>query len=363
MEITESIVRIIEFIFVIGILAFLHEFGHFIISKAFKIEVEEFGFGFPPRLVKLFTWRGTDVTLNWIPFGAFVRPKGENNPEIPGGLAAASPWARLAVLFAGPVFNLLIGAILFSFVFQQTGAPDFSKVQIMEISEPSPAYEAGLLPGDIIANINGENIDSMEKLSTLVRSNLDQEISLSFNRDDVLQTVMLTPRSEYPSDQGPIGVGITNPFEPISIGQAIPYGFMATFEQARQLFLMPGKLASGQVSSEEARVVGPVGLYGIYNNFAERDKEIQETTQSKEPIGLNVLLITAMISVAFGLTNLLPLPALDGGRILFVLPEILFRKRVPAKFENMVHFIGFSALIMLLFFITFQDIFNPVQLP
>ena len=354
---------VLQFILVIGLLAFLHELGHFLASKAFHIEVEEFGFGFPPRLVKLFTWGGTDVTLNWIPFGAFVRPKGENDPEVPGGLAAAPPFARLAVLFAGPLMNLIVGILLFTMVFQQIGAPDTTKVQIISISQPSPAYDAGLQEGDIIASINGTAITSIDQLSSTVRQNLDQEITFSYYRDNEPYTVQLTPRSEYPDDQGPVGIGISNPYKPVSVWQALPSGVMITFEQAKQLFLLPGMLISGQMDSSEARVMGPVGIYSVYKNAHDTDVEIQQESRTEQPLGVNVLWITAVISVAFGLTNLLPLPALDGGRILFVLPEILLRKRVPAKYENMVHFIGFTALIILLFFITFQDIFNPVQLP
>ncbi|HOD05757.1 MAG TPA: site-2 protease family protein, partial [Anaerolineaceae bacterium] len=109
-----SLLRILEFILALGVLVFLHELGHFLVSRFFKIEIEEFGFGFPPRMVKLFKLGGTDFTINWIPFGAFVRPKGENDPEVSGGLASANPWVRLAVLLGGPVMNLLTGVILFT---------------------------------------------------------------------------------------------------------------------------------------------------------------------------------------------------------------------------------------------------------
>jgi regulator of sigma E protease len=358
-----NIILIIEFILVIGVLAFLHELGHFLASKAFKIEVEEFGFGFPPRLVKLFNWGGTDVTLNWIPFGAFVRPKGENDPDVPDGLAAASPIARLCVLLAGPIFNLIVGVILFGLVFTQTGAPDLNRVQIIDVSDASPAFETGLLPGDIVYQINGEEINSINELSTIVRDNLGKEITLSYYRDDVLETVQLTPRVDYPSDQGPVGIGISNPIAPVSLAEAIPYGFLVTFEQARQLVMLPSNLISGAVSSEDARVMGPVGIFTVYKDAHDKDVEMEATPQRNDFAGINVLWLTAVISVAFGLTNLLPLPALDGGRILFVLPEMLIKKRIPAKYENMVHFIGFAALIMAMFYITIQDIFNPVQLP
>jgi regulator of sigma E protease len=358
-----AVLQIVKFILVIGVLAFIHELGHFLLSKAFKIEVEEFGLGFPPRLAKLFKWGETEFTLNWIPFGAFVRPKGENDPEVEGGLAAASPGARLAVLFAGPVFNLVLGIFLFAFLFTQTGAPDFSTVVVDSVNEGAPAYEAGLMPGDIFETIDGEAVNSIDKLSSLVRENLGEEISVTFLRNDEQQTVVMTPRIEYPDDQGPIGVVITNPSRPISIIEAIPYSLQTTYSITVQTLMMPANLIAGRINSEDARVIGIVGMYTVYDNAVSVDQENQPVEQNTPLFGLNEIYFIAMISIAFGLTNLLPIPALDGGRILFVLPEILFKKRVPAKYENMVHFIGFAALIMLMFIITFQDIINPIQLP
>src|SRR5512140_1478113 len=112
-----SSLSLLIFIAVFAGVVFIHEFGHFIVARLLKVEVEEFGFGLPPRMLTLFHWKGTQFTLNWLPIGGFVRPKGENDPSVPGGLAAASPWTRLAVLFAGPTMNLLLGIVVFSVLF------------------------------------------------------------------------------------------------------------------------------------------------------------------------------------------------------------------------------------------------------
>ena len=145
---------IIEFIFVLGLLIFIHELGHFLAAKFFHIEVDEFGFGYPPKLLKLFKMGNTEITLNWIPFGGFVRIRGESDPSVEGGIGAASPWIRVAVLLAGPIMNLILGILLFSILFVQTGSPDFSTVVIADIADNSPAEEIGLLVDDILYKMN-----------------------------------------------------------------------------------------------------------------------------------------------------------------------------------------------------------------
>lgn len=360
-----ALLRILEFIIAFGLLVFLHEFGHYIMAKLFGIEVEEFGFGFPPRLVKLFKFRETEFTLNWIPFGAFVRPKGENDPDVPGGLASASPWARLGVLFGGSAMNLITGIVLFSIVFSQLGAPDTDRVQIMEVATGSPAAQAGIQPDDIVVAVNGEPVNSMEELSTLVRGNLGEEVDITLNRDGQTIETRALARENPPEGQGALGITMSNPVRRINWIQAVPYAAQVTYEQGRQLLTLPFMMLRGQVSPEEGRLVGPKGIYDLYTSVREMDDETPEGgSPASEPlIGLNTLSFLATISIALGYTNLLPIPALDGGRILFVLPEILFRRRIPAQYENMIHLIGFAALILLMIYVTTQDIINPIQLP
>lgn len=353
---------ILEFIVALGFLAFLHELGHFLVAKLFKIEVEEFGFGFPPRLIRLFTLGGTDFTLNWIPFGAFVRPKGENNPEVTGGLAAASPWVRLAVLLGGSFTNLITGVFIFSMIFSQTGAPDPSRVMIIEVNQGSPSAQAGLMQGDIIQEINGQKIDNMEKLSRIVNEYLGEEISITFKRDDVINMVYTVPRPEPPQGEGPLGIVMSNPSVSLAWYQAIPLSVRVTYDQGKQLLLLPVRLILNQIPTEQARIVGPKGMYDIFQQVRSLDIAESSKPTTTSP-AINTLVFLAIISIALGFTNLLPIPALDGGRILFVLPEIILRKRIPAQYENIVHFIGLSILIGLMFYITAQDIINPIVLP
>src|SRR5512141_2151962 len=152
------VLSLLIFVAVFAAVVFIHEFGHFIVARLLKVEVEEFGFGLPPRILTLFNWKGTRFTLNWLPIGGFVRPKGENDPTVVGGLAAANPWTRLAVLVAGPTMNLLLGVLVFSILFLQIGVPDYTQVQIGDVLAGSPAAQAGIQLNDIVLDANGIGI-------------------------------------------------------------------------------------------------------------------------------------------------------------------------------------------------------------
>ena len=355
------ILSIIEFVLALGFLAFLHELGHFLTTRMFGVEVEEFGFGYPPRAVKLFNWGTTEVTLNWIPFGAFVRPKGENDPDVPGGLGSAPAWKRLIVMLGGPVFNLVTGILLFIIVFTQSGAPDPSRVLINGISPDSPAIQAGFQVGDQVLKVNGQDIASMDAVSTLIKASAGKPTTITISRNGQVSQLTVVPRLTPPQGQGPLGVTLNNPLVPITVLQAFPMSLQITGQYISTLLSLPGRLIAGTITPDQSRIVGPVGMFDIFNT--ERNRDIQSASTPSAGPTVNVLQFLAVISVALGFTNLLPLPALDGGRILFLLPELLFKKRVPPRFENMVHAIGMLALILLLVFVTANDIINPVPLP
>jgi regulator of sigma E protease len=361
--VVSTFLKILEFIVAFGLLVFLHELGHYLISKLFNIEVEEFGFGFPPRMIKLFQFRETEVTLNWIPFGAFVRPRGEADPAVPGGLAAANPWARLAVLFGGPMMNLLTGIILFSIIYTQLGAPDTSKVLIIDVNKDSPALAAGIQKDDLILKVNGQAVTGTTELSQMVKANLGKDIQITLLRGtDTIETHAV-PRVNPPAGEGALGITMSNPVNKITWLQSLPYATTVAYEQGRQLLTLPFMLLQGQLSPDQGRLVGPVGIYNIYQVARNRDAQEASAGQVAGELGLNTLGLMATISIALGFTNLLPIPALDGGRILFVLPEILFRRRVPARYENMIHLVGFTLLILLMIYVTTQDVINPIALP
>lgn len=335
-------VQLLEFIAGLAVLIVVHELGHYLAARLLKVEVEEFGLGFPPRLVKLFTFGGTIFSLNSIPLGGFVRIKGENDPEVEGGLAAANPWVRLGVLFAGPFMNLALGVVLSVIFFYSLGEPD--RVLIAAVSEGSPAQIAGLQAGDIILEANGEPIQTQDELHNAIYDNLGVPISLLVQREGQNIDLRVTPRNPPPQD-GAIGIQMGYTTRPTTWDRAIPNGVMATFEYARSVVLLPMRIIQGEVSAEESRPVGYKGMFDIY-------QQIQ-----------NPLWFFMVITLSLGIFNLFPIPALDGGRILFTLPEIIFRRRVPPRYENIIHLVGFAMLILLLIYINLQDFINPIQLP
>ena len=355
-----GLIIFLEFVASLAILIIIHEAGHFVAAKLFKVEVEEFGIGFPPRILSLFKAGGTLFSLNAIPLGGFVRPKGENDPTIEGGLAAAKPLVRIAVFLAGPTANILTAILLYTMIFIRLGAPDparANEVLINAVASNSPASVAGLQAGDIITKVNDQVIDSTDKLHNVVYANLGQELTFTYLRDGQVGEVKLTPRANPPQGEGAIGIVMGTPTISLSPIVALPAGVTATYEHSKALLGVVGNLIHGNLPGGEARLVGYKGMFDIYENVRVTD------ASSGYPAGVSVLSFLTSISISLGLLNLLPVPALDGGRILFVLPELLFRKRIPQKYENVINAIGFTFLLILLLFINLQDFINPIQIP
>lgn len=351
---------LLEFIIALGLLILLHEAGHFFAGLLFKFKIEEFGIGYPPRLFKLFTKNGVDYTVNMIPFGGFTRFKGENDPDEKDGFYEQNKWKRLGVMVAGPAMNVLIGIILFSAVYLNSGKAVTDQVLIQEVQADTPAAAAGLESGDHILEINNIRVDSMEILQTTVSENLGEPLSFVIERDGEEITFSITPREEYPDDQGPLGIVMSNPVEPIGFSESISSAFRMTKYLGEELIKIPSKLIKGEVSIEEVRPVSPKGIYDIYSQV--RTEEAASGVDQKTKL-LDILWFFGIISVSLGYSNLIPIPALDGGRILFLIPELITGKRLPQKLEGMVNLIGFTILMVLMVFVFIQDFTNPIVLP
>ncbi len=349
---------VLQLVVALSVLIILHEFGHFLAARISKVEVEEFGLGYPPRALTLFEISGTKYTLNWLPLGGFVRLKGEVDAETPGGLHTANPWARLFIYSAGPLMNLLVGVLIFAFMYTQTGAPDFTKVEIVGVASGSPAEQAGLQEGDIITNVAGTIVDSQQVLSETIYANLGNNIDLSFRRGEAAYEVSLIPRENPPEGEGAIGIIMSNVTYPVNIVDALPLGAQATYYHTIFLAMIPGEIIRGAIDPGLARPVGYKGIYDAYQYVQQREEPLTDS-----PVSLNVLQFFASISISLGVLNLLPIPALDGGRILFTLPEIIFRRRIPIEWQNVINMISMTALIALFLYINLLDFTNPIQFP
>jgi regulator of sigma E protease len=350
------IVNILQFIGVLASMIILHEVGHFAACRLLGVEVEEFGIGFPPRITKLFTYRGVEYTLNWIPLGGFVKPRGESQPEVEGGLAASKPLVRIGVYLAGPAMNLLAAVVLYAVIFSRLGVPDMSTIEILEVVQNSPAQEAGLLAGDFILSINEKEIESYEELRSEIYAHLGEEIQLDYQREEAILSTALIPRENPPENEGAIGIVMTSPVMEINLFQALPLGFSATYEHSIAVLKLPAALIRGG-SEDVGRPVGYKGMYDIYTGA--KDQQLLPGTSS----AINVLLFLVSVTVSLGVLNMFPIPALDGGRILFVLPELVTGRRVSQKVQNVVNAVGFISVLLLLIYFNILDFTSPVQLP
>lgn len=473
----------IVFVAVFSLVIFVHELGHFVVGRLLKVEVEEFGFGVPPRMWRFwwgkghlifngqrveiphnfnvdFNWRevrnlptqitvnrvddrlilqtidisvdeqvselptndhilvdqngnavepaskmvtkrlhygdepgelrlhggisevspGTQFTINWLPFGGFNRFKGEDNIDDnyvaePGSLPAAKPWARFLILIAGATMNLILGVFVYQIIIAQVGIPNLEQVQIYDVTPGSPAEEAGFRTNDIIYKMNGELVTSDLQMRTLTKENLDTPVEIVLIRDGEEIYTTATPLSSRSAEEGAFGFlpGYAYNEDP-SFVQTFLYGVQMTGYHARELLLLPGRMISGNASPEEGRFIGFKGIFDIFKQSVSADMESRVDTPAPEPTSGSApapqdqsptfftLSMIANLTITLGVFNLLPFPALDGGRIIFLLPELLFRKRVSPQVEGLIHWAGFMLLLGLMFYINVMDFINPVSI-
>jgi regulator of sigma E protease len=367
---TSGFVTLIIFLLALNGMIFLHELGHYLASRWAGVEVEEFGFGLPSKkLLTLFTWQGTEFTVHALPLGGFIRPKGENDPNVAGGLAAANPWKRIVVLFAGPLMNLITAIVVFSLLITFEGVPLPGSVKIDAVTKNSPAEQAGLLAGDILLAINGQSVGEIDSAIALIQANLDTPVELTLSRGGSEMTITATPLSSRQKSEGALGVALTYPTRPATITESISGGFTITGVQAANIVYLPVALIQGAIAPKDARFVGLKGIFDMFDIAVKEDvssrQEVaasQSGAPAQRPTNWTLNLI-GVLSISLGVMNLFPIPALDGGRILFTLPEILFRKRIPVQWENAVNGIAMLLLIGLMLFVNVMDFVNPINLP
>jgi regulator of sigma E protease len=361
----ETILTWLVFILAFGGMVLIHEFGHFIAARLCGIEVEEFGIGLPtPGALTLFTWQGTRFTFNWLPFGGFVRPKGENDPNIEGGLAAASPWKRLIVLFAGPTMNLLAAVLIYSIIFTRVGVPDANRVLVSSVTENSPAAQAGFKTDDIFISGNGQPIHNYDQLRVIVDANNNKPVDFVVDRHGQQVKLTTVPEMNTQANRIMIGVGLGVPFKKsTSPVETVTLGAQYTYYNIRALLALPAQMLRGTLNSDQSRLVGLKGIYDILQQTVSHDVATASAPASTDPIDqpVRTLELIASLSISLGVFNLFPFPALDGGRIIFVLPELIFRRRVSPQVENLIHGMGMAFLLLLMIYINVMDFINPVN--
>ena len=359
-----SILAIFAVVPVLGFLIFIHELGHFLAAKWMGVRVLEFGFGYPPRMIKLFERDGVEYTLNWLPFGGFVRMAGEDGDEDdPHALPNVAPWRRIIVMAAGPAMNLLTAVFIFALL-MMAGVPSLTKdpnslpVEIMSVVPDSPAAQAGLQPGDVIIAINGDPIAGVENVKKVIDQNAGTEVTMVVRRGDEEITVTLRPRlpEEIPPGQGATGVQIqpltsSEDFEVVRYGplEALIGGVQMTWRTIMLMITGLAQLIRGLISPDVPSPEGGVGgLVAIGRITAEVARQGWR----------DLLNLTAFLSINLAILNLLPIPALDGGRIIFALAEMISRRRIPPEKEALIHMAGFILLIGFMIIVTFMDISN-----
>ena len=341
---------ILSFAGVLVVLIIAHEFGHFITARISGVKIDEVGLGFPPRLFSI-KRGGTRYAINALPLGGYVKMAGEEDPKITDSLASKSIAARLLVMGSGSLMNFLLPVLLFSIALMIPRDAVEAQVRVDEVAPSSPAAAAGIEVGDLLLAVNGESVDSVGDLQREIQLKIGRPVTLLVQRGSLTEEVRVVPRWQPPEGQGAIGVAVMNSSativkESYPFWQAIPRGV----ERSIQAFvLFKNAIISMIIGAEPAVIGGPVAIAQLTGEVAEA--------------GLGPLIeFAAFLSINLGIINILPLPALDGGRIVFVLMEWVRRgRRISARTEGKIHMIGFALLITFILAITYQDIIRIIS--
>lgn len=387
-------VALLIFLLILTLVVLIHEAGHFFTAKRFGIKVEEFGFGLPPRLFGI-KWGETLYSINWLPIGGFVKLYGED--EAGSGKIARVPhesptlkekdihraffvkpvWERAAVVVAGVVMNAILAIVIFYTYFLISGfkaelpllgdykffgvhQQNVATIIVGEVAKNSPAEKAGLQPQTQITKINGKKITTVKQFTQAIAVNKGKEITLTWEdlRTRKESTAQMTPRISPPKNQGALGIAFSSLIQTAKLSYETPVEkiFSGVVHPVNLLFYnfdVLGKIIGFSVEKKDASqignaVAGPIGIYSVVG-------DIIQIPNIKDRV-LQLLNLAGFLSISLAFFNVLPIPALDGGRLFFILIEGLTGKKVNQKIEGYAHMIGMVVLLALIAVIAFNDI-------
>lgn len=367
---------LIIFIFVLGLLVFVHEFGHFIVAIKNGVRAEEFGFGFPPRAIGLVktddgwkivfrakptdkNFKNTIYSLNWIPLGGFVKIKGEmgEDAQDADSFIRKKIWQRMLIIFAGVAMNVITAAIFLSIGFG-IGMPQVlddevssfarvrdAEIQIVNVVAGTPAKKAGIESGDIVVSVDGKSFEKMSSLGEYVGSREGAVTKVEIKRGAEILEKEITPQKIEEYNVIGYGIGMVRVGVVSYPWYIAPWeGIKETFFYIKEILRAFGLLLKDLVMGDKISVdlSGPVGIAVLTGKVAR--------------LGVIYLLqFIALLSVNLAIINFLPFPALDGGRLLFLVIEWLRKKPVNQRIENLIHNVGFTLLLILIVLITYRD--------
>ncbi len=350
------LITILATVFVLGVLVFIHELGHFMVAKLVGIRVDRFSLGFPPRLFgkKI---GDTDYCISAIPFGGYVKMAGMIDESMDKEGITGEPWEfqskslpqRMATILAGPVMNYLLAIVIFSGFFFISGIGEITGNRIGEVLADYPAQEAGILAGDRIVSVNGDSIGSWEKMTTIIHNLPDQEIQVEWEHEGEIRSATIRTRAEKARiddeirEIGIIGIRAELTMTKVGFFSALGHGIDRAVYFTKLIFISIKDLVSGKGSLKE--MGGPVIIAKLAGDSARS--------------GFDTLIIfMAFLSLNLAILNLLPIPALDGGHLLIMGIEAVIRRPLAIKTRLVVQQAGMAILLVLMIFVIFNDVKN-----
>jgi regulator of sigma E protease len=341
---------ILAFIFVLGLLVFVHELGHFITAKMVGIRVERFSLGFPPRMFgkKI---GDTDYCISWIPLGGYVKMSGMVDESLEAGSIKGEPWEymskpvwqRIIVITAGSIMNFITAVVIFALLFIFVGIGEGIDGTIVGETLPGrPAETIGLQPGDVITAVNGQPVATWEDLTNIIHRHPDVEIAIQWQRGSETLSANVTPQRQPETDIGLIGIGPRIKYRQLEFWESWKTGFTHSVTIVKLTVQALQLIVTGEEPVKDA-IGGPL--------------RIAEEAGKSAKLGFQYLLaFTAVISLNLGFFNMLPFPVLDGGHLVLLLIEGIRRKPLSTKTVLVVQKIGMAFLLALIVFIFFNDL-------